>query len=71
MAKDKKVVEFVPEIDKKPKKIIGTCDTCSHNRYHLNTIEGKKGLCEIGNLLREYSRIPPKNTCDHWEAQKK
>jgi len=71
MAKDKKFVEFVPEIDKKPEKITGTCDTCIHNRYHLNTSENKKGLCEIGNLLRGHNRIPIENTCDHWEAQKK
>jgi len=64
-------IEFTPEIDKKPKKIKGTCDTCKHNRYHLSTSEDKKGFCEIGNVLRGHNRVPSENTCGHWEAQKK
>jgi len=69
MAKDKNAIEFIPEIDKKPAKKKGTCDECKYNRYHVETSEGKRGLCEIGNLLRGHTGIPPENTCDRWEAR--
>ena len=64
-------VEFIPEIDKKPKIEKGTCDTCLNNRYHVSTKNGVKGLCEIGNFLRGSTAVPPENTCDHWEPRKK
>lgn len=63
------VVEFVPEIDKKPKVEKGTCDTCIYNRVHVQTEDGVRGICEIGRLLRGTTELPAANTCDHWEVR--